>query len=202
MMMKRSMAMLALLACGYVAPARALDCSQSPLNHDEKRLLGGTENLCQSYAGNVVLVVNTASHCGYTPQYEGLEKLYNNYRSKGFVILGFPSNEFLQEWDDEQDIAKFCSANYGVSFPMYSKTKVLGGDADPFYKDLRAATGERPTWNFNKYLIGRDGKVLARFGSDVKPDSPQLLEAIDAEITKTVSPEQTAAPVVAPLPAP
>lgn len=190
--MKHAIAGLLMLSCGYAASAHALDCSQSPLNHDEKRLLGGSENLCQSYAGNVILVVNTASHCGYTPQYEGLEKLYKDYRAKGLVILGFPSNEFLQEWDDEQDIAKFCSANYGVSFPMYAKTKVLGNDADPFYKDLRAATGERPTWNFNKYLIGRDGKVLARYGSDVRPDSPQLLQAIEAELAKTVSPEQMA----------
>ena len=206
--MKQWTAVIVMLTSFVGAQAYALDCSQSLLNHDEKRLLGGSENLCQSYAGNVILVVNTASHCGYTPQYEGLEKLYRNNRGKGFVILGFPSNEFLQEWDEEQDIAKFCSANYGVSFPMYGKTKVLGNDADPFYKDLRAATGERPTWNFNKYLIGRDGHVIAHYGADVKPDSPLLLDAINAELAKTVEgapPAGSAAsppPGTAPLPNP
>jgi len=190
MKMRIWIATVAAVAC---PPLYALDCAQSPLNHDEKRLLGGTENICESYGGNVILVVNTASHCGYTPQYEGLEKLYKTYRRRGFVILGFPSNEFLQEWDDEKDIAKFCTANYGVSFPMYGKTAVRGNNADPFYKDLKAATGVQPSWNFNKYLISRDGKILGHYASDISPDNPDFVKLIESELLKPVpaAPQRT-----------
>jgi glutathione peroxidase len=166
------------------APSYALDCAGSLLNHDEKRLLGGTENICQTYGGKVILVVNTASKCGYTPQYEGLEKLYKNYKDKGLVVLGFPSDDFYQEYGSDEKIAKFCTANFGVSFPMFAKMSVRGSDADPFYKDLKAATGKQPTWNFNKYLIGRDGKVISHYPSDVTPEDAKLLQAIDAEIAK------------------
>ena len=165
----------------YGLPAFA-DCQQKVLDHDEKRLLGGSENLCAAYGGKVVLVVNTASHCGYTPQYEGLEKLYDRYKDRGLVVLGFPSNEFLQEWGSDATIGKFCKANYGVSFPMYAKTAVRGSDANPLYKDLAAATGHQPTWNFNKYLIARDGHVIAHYASDVTPDSAELTQAIEAAL--------------------
>ena len=175
---------LALLSLAPFAAAQAKDCTGSLLNHDEKRLLGGTENLCETYGGKVILVVNTASRCGYTPQFEGIEKLYKTYKGAGLVVLGFPSDQFRQEETSDESIAKFCTANYGVTFPMYSKTRVDGADANPFYKDLKAATKKAPEWNFNKYLIGRDGRVLAHFGSRVTADDPKLLDAIKTELAK------------------
>lgn len=175
---------LALLALTPFSAAQARDCTGSPLNHEQKRLLGGTENLCETYGGKVILVVNTASRCGYTPQFEGIEKLYKTYKDSGLVVLGFPSDQFRQEESTDESIAKFCTANYGVSFPMYSKSRVDGADANPFYKDLKAATKKAPEWNFNKYLIGRDGKVLAHYGSRVTADDPVLLQAIKAELAK------------------
>jgi len=174
----------ALLGAALSTPASALDCATSPLNHDEKRLLGGTENLCKTYGGKVILVVNTASHCGYTPQFEGIEKLYKTYKDQGLVVLGFPSDQFNQEKPDDESIAKFCTANYGVTFPMFSKTRVDGADANPFYKDLKAATKKAPEWNFNKYLIGRDGKILAHYPSSVTPTSDKLVDAIKTELAK------------------
>ncbi len=173
-------AVLALVA------TQALAVCESPLlDKTEKRLLGKTENLCETYGGKVLLVVNTASKCGYTPQYEGLETLYKNYKDKGLVVLGFPSDQFMgQEYDDETKIAEFCKANYGVSFPMYSKGDVKGDEANPLFKDLTAATGKKPSWNFNKYLIGRDGKTVIHFGSDTKPQSEDLTRAIETELAK------------------
>ncbi|MDP3858070.1 MAG: glutathione peroxidase [Stagnimonas sp.] len=179
--MRRLLLLLSLLA----TPALALDCAKTDLDFDSKRLLGKTENLCQSYGGKVVLVVNVASHCGFTPQYEGLESLYKTYKDQGLVVLGFPSGQFLdQEFDDEKEIQKFCQANYGVSFPMFAKTEVKGDQASPFYRRLKDKTGESPSWNFNKYLIGRDGRVVRHYGSKVKPDAEALVQAIKAELAK------------------
>ena len=141
-------------------------------------------DLCQ-FAGKVVLVVNTASQCGYTQQYEGLEALYKGYKDKGLVVLGFPSDQFGgQEFADDKEIAKFCKANFGVSFPMFTKTDVKGGSANPLFKDLIATTGKPPSWNFNKYLIGRDGKPVQHFGSNTKPESGELMKAVEAELAK------------------
>lgn len=177
----RLTALLLLIA----APVFALDCAQTDLDFSGRRLLGKTENLCQSYAGKVVLVVNVASHCGFTPQYEGLEQLYKTYRDRGLVVLGFPSGQFLeQEFDDEKEIQKFCQANYGVSFPMFAKTEVKGAGGHPLFVRLKERTGEAPSWNFNKYLIGRDGKAVTHYGSRVKPDDPALVRAIEAELAK------------------
>lgn len=175
---------LFVLGLGFVAPAFALDCSGSLLDQQEKRLLGGSENLCQSYGGKVVLVVNTASHCGFTPQYDGLEKLYKRYKDRGLVVLGFPSGDFHQEEKSDESIAKFCSANYGVSFPMYTKTAVTGDQANPLYLALRKATGQSPQWNFNKFLIGRDGKAVGYYPSPIDPQGPELQKAIEAELAK------------------
>ena len=142
-----------------------------------------------SFAGKAVLVVNTASRCGFTPQYEGLEALYERYKNSGLVILGFPSNDFLgQEPGNEQEIKNFCTLNYNVSFPMFSKIKVNGKSAHPLYqwmtdKGSNPQFGGKITWNFNKFLIGPDGKVLARFDSAVKPDDPKLVQAIEAALT-------------------
>jgi glutathione peroxidase len=136
------------------------------------------QNLCQ-YADRVVLVVNTASYCGYTPQYEGLEKLYAKYAARGFAVLGFPSNDFKQEKDSNREIAEFCFNTYGVKFPMFGKTTVTGPGASPFYASLAKAAGQAPKWNFHKYLIDRDGRVVASYPSTVDPADPKLTAKIE-----------------------
>ena len=179
------MRILAAAVLALAASQAFAACEGTLLNHAEKRLLGKTENLCERYAGKVVLVVNTASQCGYTPQYEGLETLYKTYQGQGLVVLGFPSDQFGgQEFSDDKEIAKFCKANFGVSFPMYAKTAVKGDGANPLFKSLIASTGKTPSWNFNKYLIGRDGKTVTHYGSNTKPQSAELSKAIEAELAK------------------
>ncbi len=136
--------------------------------------------LCEEYKGKVLLVVNTASRCAFTPQYDALEKLYAEKKDDGLVILGFPSNDFgNQEPGGEDSIKKFCRLTYGVNFPMFAKVSVKGEQAHPFYKALIAAADSRPKWNFHKYLIGRDGQLIDSYWSMTKPDSPRLLKAID-----------------------
>jgi glutathione peroxidase len=134
--------------------------------------------LCQ-YAGKVLLVVNTASFCGYTPQYQGLEALHAKYAAKGLVVMGFPSNDFNQESADAKKIADLCFNTYGVKFPMFSVSAVKGKDANPLFAQLAQTTGKSPSWNFNKYLVGRDGKPLALYSSGVAPDSKELAAAIE-----------------------
>jgi glutathione peroxidase len=137
-------------------------------------------NLRETYGGQVLLVVNTASKCGFTPQYEGLEALHARYRARGFAVLGFPSNDFMgQEPGSEKQIQAFCTLTYGVKFPMFEKVHVKGNDATPFYRELARATGKAPTWNFHKYLIGRNGKVVASYGSRTRPDDPALIASIE-----------------------
>jgi glutathione peroxidase len=136
-------------------------------------------SLCQ-YRGKVLLVVNTASQCGYTPQYEGLEKLYEKYKDQGLVVLGFPSNDFGgQEPGSNKEIAKFCEANYGVSFPMFTKTSVTRSPVNPFYEKLMRATGVRPGWNFHKYLVDRKGARAVSFDTAVEPGDPKLTREIE-----------------------
>ena len=140
------------------------------------------QDLCQ-YAGKVVLVVNTASYCGFTKQYEGLEKLYAKYGGRGLVVLGFPSNDFgKQEPGNSKEIADFCFNTYGVKFPMFAKSAVTGPEANPLHASLTKATGQAPKWNFTKYLIGRDGKVLDYFPSKVTPEDPSLVAKIEAAL--------------------
>lgn len=173
------------LLCASLSAQAALDCPASDVNVEMRRLLGKPENVCQTYGGQVMLIVNVASHCGFTSQYEGLEKLYNSYKDRGLVVLGFPSGDFGdQEFGDEGEIAKFCKSNFGVSFPMFGKTAVKGEQANPLFKTLSAKTGEAPGWNFNKYLVGRDGKVIAHFGSSAKPDGKAMREAIEAALKR------------------
>jgi len=142
------------------------------------------QRLCQ-YAGQVALVVNTASYCGYTRQYEGLEALYRRYRARGFVVLGFPSNDFgQQEPDSAKQIADFCFNTYGVEFPMFSKTVVSGPKADPFFVALARDGGSAPKWNFHKYLIGRDGKLIAHYPSAVEPTDARLTRDIEQSLAR------------------
>ncbi len=142
------------------------------------------QNLCQ-YAGKVTLIVNTASYCGYTSQYQGLEGLYAKYQARGLVVLGFPSNDFgKQEPGTSKEIADFCFNTYGVKFPMFSKSVVSGATPNPLYQALAKTTGSKPQWNFHKYLVDRSGKVVATFGSDVGPESPQIVNAIEKALTQ------------------
>ena len=134
--------------------------------------------LCQ-YAGQVVLVVNTASYCGFTSQYKGLEALYARYKDRGLVVLGFPSNDFAQEKGSNKDIADFCENTFGVKFPMFAASSVKGDQANPFFKQLVAQGAPAPKWNFYKYLIGRDGKLVDSYSSMTTPDSRSLISAID-----------------------
>ena len=157
----------------------AFSCSD--LLDTEMRILDSaeTKNLCE-YEGKALLVVNVASRCGYTYQYAGLQKLYESYKDEDFLVIGIPSRDFLQEYSDESDVAEFCSTEYGVDFPMFSTVKVRGKKAHPFYKKLTAETGVTPSWNFNKYLISKEGKVISTYGSKVKPDSQELIAAIES----------------------
>lgn len=145
--------------------------------------IDGVQQDLASYTGKVVLVVNTASRCGFTPQYEGLEALYKEYASKGFVILGFPSNDFRQELADNGAVKTFCSMNYGVTFPLFARTSVKGPDANPLFEALAKEPGEvgaPPTWNFTKYLLNRDGVPVARWNSNVEPGTPEMTGTIEA----------------------
>lgn len=155
------------------AACPALLQQQFPRLQDEK-----PQSLCQ-YAGKVLLVVNTASYCGFTPQYKGLEELYGRYRERGLVVLGFPSNDFAQERGSNGDIAEFCENTYGVKFPMFAKSAVRGSDANPLFKALAARTGQQPGWNFHKYLVGRDGQVVAQYPSRTTPQDKALAERIE-----------------------
>jgi glutathione peroxidase len=167
------------------APAGAKVAATGVLRGSYKRLSGERDDLSR-YRGKVVLVVNTATQCGYTPQLEGLEALHRSRRAEGLVVLGFPANDFAgQEPRSDKEIATFCKANYGVSFPMFSKSRVLGEQANPLYRALSAAAGE-PEWNFNKYLVDRRGRVVARFGAGTEPDAPELTQRLDALLRRSV----------------
>ena len=156
----------------------------SSLHELSAKAIDGTEVPLATYKGKVVLVVNVASQCGYTPQYEGLEKLYEKNQERGFVILGFPSNEFGgQEPGTNAEIATFCRSKYGVAFPMFAKVETKGAGASPIYKLLTADHGE-PKWNFHKYLVGKDGKVRAAYPSAVTPADEKLAQALDAALAE------------------
>ena len=135
-------------------------------------------NLCDKFAGQPLLIINTASHCGFTPQFKGLEAVYQKYRAQGLVVVGFASDDFNQEDKDEGNAAKICYVNNGVTFTMLAPSKVLGRDANPVFRELATRT-EAPSWNFNKYLVDRDGKVVSHFDSKVTPESKELRHAIE-----------------------
>ena len=161
-------------------------CESSLLDQDFRRLASTEEvNLCEAYSGKVVLVVNTASKCGNTPQYDGLEKLYDQYGDVGLVVLGFPSNDFMgQEPGTEAQIEEFCRLTYGVEFPMFEKTSVKKDNADPFFTALAEASGTHPTWNFHKFLIGRDGELISDFSPRTQPYDDKLVAAIEQALSR------------------
>ena len=169
---------LILLAVLALAPAAAFAQKACPatLSHTFPRLQDEKpQNLCQ-YAGKVALVVNTASYCGFTPQYKGLEALHAKYKDRGLVILGFPSNDFAQEKGSNKEIADFCENTFGVKFPMFAASHVRGADANPLFKQLEAATGTSVKWNFYKYLVDRNGRIVSAHNSAATPESlaPQI----------------------------
>ena len=164
-----------------LTPALASTCPPL-LDHRFQSLQGKPVDLCQ-YRGKVLLVVNTASYCGYTGQYQGLQALYDRYRDRGLVVIGFPANDFgKQEPGSNAEVAEFCERTYKVKFPMLEKTSVVGAGVNPVYEALFRATGERPKWNFHKYLISADGKTVTSFASKVAPDSGQFLAEIEKHI--------------------
>ena len=168
----------ATVTSAYAQPAAG--ACPALLDREFNRLqTGKAESLCQ-YRGKVILVVNTASYCGYTHQYEGLEALYRRYKDRGLVVLGFPSNDFgAQEPGSNHEIAEFCRLTYGVQFPMFEKSSVASLKVNPLYADLAARTGQSPRWNFHKYLIDRNGNPAGTFASDIEPDSRQLLALLE-----------------------
>jgi glutathione peroxidase len=187
--MKPVSIVLLAFALAAAAPGAQAACAAPLLDVEFRPLADPTPvNLCERFGGQVLLVVNTASKCGFTPQYEGLEALHSRLQARGFAVVGFPSNDFMgQEPGTEEEIREFCVNTYGVQFPMFEKVAVKEGQAGPFYQALASQSGgQYPGWNFHKYLIGRDGTVVANFGSRTKPDDEALVAAIEAELAKPV----------------
>ena len=182
-MLARTIYLLIVAALAALAAATRSDAMETncPAILDQKfsNLMDEPVSLCQ-FSGKVVLIVNTASECGYTPQYDGLEKLYRRYRDKGFVVLGFPANDFGgQEPGSNQQIAQFCQVNYGITFPVFAKTAVISARANPLYRQLAARTGQPPKWNFHKYLIDKSGGQIHAFESAVEPEDRRLTTQIE-----------------------
>ena len=176
-----------LVAFGALLMATTLS-AEEPLYSIPLKDIDGKDTTLKAYAGKALLIVNVASECGFTPQYEGLESLYRKYKDKGLIVLGFPCNDFgQQEPGTNGEIKQFCSSKFSVTFPLFDKLHTIGADRHPLYTALSGPTSPAPgpvTWNFNKYLISRDGKILAHFESDVEPESSTLTKAIDAALAK------------------
>ena len=179
----KSASVLALFSAtlfGMTAPSQA---EEAKLYSIPLRAIDGAETSLKTHAGKALLIVNVASKCGYTRQYDGLEALWRKYKDRGLVVLGFPSNDFGgQEPGSEADIQKFCASKFDVSFPMFAKVHVKGAEQHPLYAELTGPTAPKPgnvKWNFGKFLIGRNGKVLERFDSAVEPDSAELTAAVE-----------------------
>ena len=170
-----------ILAAGLLLATQATLADPCPayLDHDFKKLRSqDSVNLCKEHAGKPMLIVNTASHCGFTSQFKGLEALHQKYKDRGLVVVGFPSDDFEQEAKDEAETAEICFINYGVTFTMLAPTPVKGRDANPVFAELGRKTSA-PSWNFNKYLVSADGKRVQHFDSKVKPESAEISTAID-----------------------
>ena len=179
--MKKFLGALVLTALPMLAQANTcpdvLKFMKRKLNSQE------TVNMCSEFKGKTLLIVNTASFCGFTPQFEGLEAMYAELKDQDFAVLGFPSHDFNQEADDEGKTAELCELTYGVKFPMFEPTHVKGEDADPLYRMLAKATGEEPSWNFNKYLVDKEGNILKHYKSSVKPTD----KALRADVEKALA---------------
>jgi glutathione peroxidase len=181
-----SLGAAALLVAPFAQAADAPANCPATLQHTVPRLQDEKpQSLCQ-YSGKVVLVVNTASFCGFTGQYKGLEELFARYKDKGLVVLGFPSNDFSQESGSNQQIAEFCENTFGVKFPMFAKSSVKGADASPLFRQLTELSGTAPRWNFHKYLLGRDGKLVDNYSSLTGPDNKGLVRAIEQQLAAAV----------------
>jgi glutathione peroxidase len=180
--MNRRTAAFALSLSALTAPAWGKAACPATLQHSFPRLQDEKpQDLCQ-YTGKVLLVVNTASYCGFTPQYKGLEQLHSRYQGRGLVVLGFPSNDFAQEKGSNKEIADFCENTFGVKFPMFAQSSVRGAQANPLFRQLAQASGRPPLWNFHKYLVGRDGKVIASYSSLTAPDDRSLVRDIEQQL--------------------
>lgn len=177
--MKRLLALAALTLFAWAGAAVAAPACPALLNHEFPRLQDEKpQNLCQ-YSGQVLLVVNTASYCGFTPQYKGLEALYDRYRGRGLVVLGFPSNDFAQETGSNGEIAAFCENTYGVKFPMFAKSSVRGAQANALFAELAQRTGEAPDWNFHKYLVARDGRTVLSRSTRIDPQDKAFIADLE-----------------------
>ncbi len=168
----------------FSARSQADDCG---LLDQDLRLIASSEtrNLCHDYDAKLFLIVNTASECAFTPQYEELEELHRNYSERGLLVVAFPSNDFLnQEPGEESDIQEFCETNYNVSFPLFAKTHVIGESTSPLYQQLAEAAGP-PRWNFYKYLVNRQGEVVKRYSSITRPNNPRFLNDLNRILRET-----------------
>jgi glutathione peroxidase len=177
----------ALFLTAGTLPAQEKKTMDTPFYSFTMKTLEGKDRSLADFKGKVVLVVNTASFCGYTPQYKDLETVYKQYKDKGFVVIGFPANNFgKQEPGKDNDIAAFCERNYGVTFPMFSKISVKGEDIHPLYKYLTTQTAfkEEIGWNFTKFIVDRNGNIVARFASKVKPTDKEVLAKIEELIAQ------------------
>lgn len=177
--MRRFAAALLLVPSALVSEAALADCA-AILQHEIPALRSAeTIDLCDRFAGKPLLIVNTASFCGFTPQFKGLETIYRTYRDQGLEILGVPSNDFRQEAAQTEKVAEVCYVDYGVTFAMTAPQRITGTAAHPLYQALESAAGQPPGWNFHKYLIDREGRVTGSFASQVAPDDPALTKAIE-----------------------
>jgi glutathione peroxidase len=181
------MALMAFVMCTLFLHIENASAQEADIYSIKVNDIDGKEVDLSQYKGKTLLIVNTASQCGYTKQYKPLEELYSTYKDKGLVVLGFPANNFKgQEPGSNEEIKSFCLLNYKVDFPMFSKISVLGEDIHPLYQYL---TGDKVyggliTWNFNKFLISKDGKILARYGSPVSPMAPELIAKVEESLAK------------------
>ncbi|MCC5452957.1 glutathione peroxidase [Rheinheimera sp. UJ51] len=177
--MKKTLNLAAVLALTFSVSSLAAQCGNI-LGHSVQQLkTRESVDLCDEFKGKTLIVVNTASKCGFTPQFEALETLYQNYKDQGLVVLGFPSNDFRQEHSDEEKTAEVCYLTYGVEFPMFSTSSVRGDNANPVFKALIAKTGESPSWNFNKYIVSKDEQQVVHFGSRTSPDDPKFIAELE-----------------------
>ena len=178
--MKKVISLVLLMATSQIT--MAAECPD--LLKFAKRKLNSQDvvNMCEEYKDKTVLFVNTASKCGFTPQFEGLEALYTQYKDDGLVILGFPSNSFNQEFGDEKATAEVCELTYGVNFPMFESISVRGEDVDPLYAMLAKKSGDEPKWNFYKYLMDKNGNVVDSYSAFTKPDDEDFVSDIKAAL--------------------